>query len=128
MYVMHLLGVKFSRFTPAQIEGISLLFLLCFPFVAVLLVGAMTRPMDKDHLDRFYGKLNTPVGDDHAADEQAMKETMANPTRFDHTKVFPRSNWEFTRQPSYDIKGMCIGVTAGLVLIGLLLVLARLGV
>ncbi|HUR58670.1 MAG TPA: hypothetical protein VM029_13240, partial [Opitutaceae bacterium] len=35
----------------------------------------------------------------------AMQETRLHPTRFDDTKLFPRSNWEFCRWDKVDTIG-----------------------
>jgi len=32
-----------------------------FPFVLLFLVSFVTKPVHKEHLDRFYAKLHTPV-------------------------------------------------------------------
>ena len=46
-----------------------------------------------------------------------MAETERNPHRFDHTKVFPASNWEFTRWDRVDTIGFfaCCAVSGAII-------------
>ncbi len=97
LYLMHLAGINLTRFSPAGVEAVSLLFRLVFPFLAILVVGWSTRPQDARLLDFFYGKQRTPVEEDAEADRKAIEETRRHPHRFDHLKRFPESNWEITR-------------------------------
>lgn len=127
LYLLQAMGLDLTRFAPARVEMISLLFRLLFPFIAIFLVGSLTRPMDAAQLDAFYAKQRTPVDPDAAKDRQAIEETIKDPRRFDQEKLFPGSNWEFSRLPSYDIKGLLAGTAGGLILIALIIGLAFLG-
>ena len=46
-----------------------------------------------------------------------MEETRRNPRRFDHTKLFPSSNWEWTRWDRTDGVGfvICLGISGGII-------------
>jgi len=127
MYALYLCGVDFQRMTPSQIEAVSLLIRLLFPFAAVFVIGMLTKPMPKEHLDGFYAKMRTPVNEDHELDAKEVAENMANPERNIHLKLFPSSDWEFTRQSKYDIIGMAIASGIGVVLTIAVLVVAMLG-
>ena len=39
------------------------------------------------------------------ADALAVAESYANPSRFDHSKIFPKSDWEFTKWDKTDALG-----------------------
>jgi len=90
-----------------------------FPFVVLILVSLMTRAPDRAHIDQFFGKMKTPVGETPEEEERAVAETRQRPDRFDHTKLFgPRSNWEFTKWDRTDTVGflVCCCVSAGIFL------------
>jgi solute:Na+ symporter, SSS family len=72
----------------------------------------MTQPTDPQRVARFYARLKTPVGPDLDADAKAVEESNAHPTRFDHTKLFPNSNWELTKWDRVDTLGFlaCCGL------------------
>jgi solute:Na+ symporter, SSS family len=46
-----------------------------------------------------------------------MAETHRNPGRFDHTKIFPHSDWEWTKWNKEDTIGFiaCLGVSTCIV-------------
>jgi Na+/proline symporter len=72
---------------------------------------------------RFYAKLQTPIGPTEEEDERELLLSFMNPERFDHLKLFPRSNWQLSVWSRQDIIGFgacCLGV---LLLLGLLIFL-----
>ena len=127
MYILHVCGVDFTKRTPSQVEAISLLIRLIFPFAAVFVVGLLTKPMDSGHLDRFYAKMRTAVNEDHDQDIRDVEESMAHPERNADVRLFPGTNWEFTRLPRYDLIGMTFAAALAAFLTGVLVLLARIG-
>lgn len=65
---------------------------------------------------RFYARLKTPVHADPAIDANEVALSDVNPKRFDHLKLFPRSQWEFARWDRADYLGF-FGCWAGVGLI-----------
>lgn len=88
-----------------------------FPFVVLIIASWLTRPTDPARVAQFYGKMKTPVGDTPELEAAGMEETQRNPTRFDHTKLFPRSNWEFCKWDKVDTIGFlaCCAVSCSIV-------------
>ena len=127
LYTLYLCGFDFSKWTPSQIEGMSIGFRLVFPFLAVVLIGMFTKPVDKDILDRFYVKLRTPVNEDHDQDAIDVANNQADPDSTKSILLFPNSNWEFQKQPMYDIIGMSVATLVGIILTGAILLIAILG-
>ncbi len=87
-------------------ETIRYLIKMIFPFAVLMVVSVITKPEDKESLDRFYVKMKTPVIGDREADEKEMALSLQEPSRFDHKKMFPNSNWEFEKFDKITIKGM----------------------
>lgn len=127
LYLVSLCGLNLQKMTPSLVEALSLLIRLIFPFLAVIVVGMLTRPMAKEDLDRFYARQRTPVNEDHDQDARDVEESVANPERNAGIRLFPESNWEFTRQPRYDIIGMSVAVAVGVLLTVAIVVLAIIG-
>lgn len=98
-------GVDVVAMTPTERFTIQFFFDGLFPFVVLIVVSLMTRPTDPARVAFFYGKMKTPVGDTPELEAAAMEETRRNPTRFDQTKLLPRSNWEFCRWDRVDTIG-----------------------
>lgn len=78
-------------------------------------------------VDRFFARLKTPVGATPEEEERAVALTNADPHRFDHLKLFPRSNWEFTRWTRQDVFGFlaCWGIVLGI--LGVLWLVLKIG-
>jgi hypothetical protein len=66
---------------------------------------------------QFFGKMKTPVEPDAALDAAAMDETRRDPGRFDAAKIFPGSDWEFTKWNRVDAVGFlaCLGISLSIV-------------
>jgi hypothetical protein len=111
--------------TPAGRETAQFLFDAFFPFLVLFVVSLVTRPPERERIDQFYGKMKTPVGATPELEAAAMAETRRNPNRFEHTKLFPGSSWEFAKWDRVDTLGFlgCCGVSAAI--IGLFLFLLR---
>jgi hypothetical protein len=75
-------------------------------------VSLLTQPADPARVARFYVRMKTPVGKTLEDDAVAVEASYANPARYDHTKLFPRSNWEFTKWDRQDTLGFlaCLGL------------------
>jgi hypothetical protein len=49
--------------------------------------------------------MKTKVIADREKDKAELEKSYANLTRFDHTKLFPNSNWEFCKWTKEDTYG-----------------------
>ncbi len=87
-----------------------------FPFAVLFAVSLLTRPPPGDSVERFFGTMRTPVGATPGLDAAALEATRLNPRRFDQLRLFPRSNWEFTRWDRTDTLGflVCCGISAAI--------------
>jgi len=127
LYLLHTMGMNLDQNSVSFNECMSLLFKLIFPFAAILILGYVSKPTDKQILDRFYGRLLTPVNPDAALDAQEVALTYENPHRFDHTKLFPQSAWNIRRWGWSDWKGVVIAAVAFFSIGLLMYVLTNLG-
>lgn len=118
VYLISLVGVNVRDFTPPMIMTVRFAVDAVLPFLLLIPISLVTRPGDPQKLARFYARLKTPVEATPEADAAAVAESDASPCRFDHTKLFPGSNWEFTRWNRTDLLGFlaCCGMV-GVVLL-----------
>lgn len=110
-------GVNVEAMTITQRFTLRFFFDGLFPFVVLILVSLLTKPTDPKLVAEFYGKMKTPVGDTPELEAAGIAETLRNPTRFDHTKLLPSSNWEFCKWDRVDAIGfiVCCSLSAGIV-------------
>lgn len=122
------LGWDLSKNSYSLNETLTFVFRIVFPFLILMLVAYFTKPQKKELLDKFYGKLLTPVvGSCNLEDDKEMALTNANPTRFNHLKIFPNSNWEFRKWNREDWVGVIGSSIAVLSVVGLLVLIVSLG-
>lgn len=121
------IGFDLSSNPYALNETIRILIRTIVPFLVLILVSLSTRRDDKAMLDRFFVKMKTPVIKDHAADEKALAQSYANPNRFDHTKLFKASDWEFDKWNRQDTVGFLISIAGVFVVVGLMTLLVSIG-
>ena len=127
-FSLHCLGVPVQKFSPAGLLATRWLFDGLFPFVMLIGLSFCFKAGDRDLADRFYAKMKTPVAPTPEEDEKAVALSKMQPHRFDHLKLFPRSNLEFTKWTRQDAMGFfgCWAIV-GVILL-LLLALLRVGV
>ncbi len=109
-------GVPVAEFGPAGLTTCRWTFDACFPYTLLLLLSALCCGRDSPNEraqrardDRFFAKTKTPIGATPESDAQAVAASQADPRRFDHIKLFPRSSWEFTVWTRSDWMGFGFG-------------------
>ena len=78
------------------------------PLLLLIIVSMFTRPPARDCVDRFYGKMKTPVGATPEIERGEMEKTNRDPYRFDYLKLWPNSSWEFCRWDFVDLVGFVV--------------------
>jgi SSS family solute:Na+ symporter len=119
IWVLSWLGIDFSSWGKAQLVATRFFFDALFPFVLLFGISAFTRPVDKSRLDRFYGKLHTPVQPTTEQDEAAVEHAAHHPEEVEPDKIWPGSTWEVLRPGKIDI----LGFGGSWVLVGAVLLL-----
>jgi SSS family solute:Na+ symporter len=121
------MGCDLSANTYAINETVRIAIRTITPFLILMLVSRLTAPEDKVRLDRFFAKMATPVEEDREADARELELSYAEPTRFDHRKLFPRSDWMFYKWNRVDTIGFVLAVLCAFAVIGFLKLLLTLG-
>jgi len=119
IWVLSWFGIDFSGWTKAQLVATRFFFDALFPFLLLFSISAFTRPVEKKRLDRFFGKLHTPVQPTPEEDEAAVEHAGLHPEKFETDKIWPGSNWEISKPGWIDV----IGFGGSCVLVGLILAL-----
>ncbi|OAM90498.1 hypothetical protein OH491_01970 [Termitidicoccus mucosus] len=119
LYLLNLAGVPVEKMSPGHRFAARMFFDALTPFVLLLGISLLTRAPEKRRVDLFYGKMKTPVDATPDLDAREMEETLRNPARFDHTKLFPNSSWEFTKWNRIDALGFlfCCAFSGALILL-----------
>jgi hypothetical protein len=87
------------------------------PVLLVILISLVTRKPEQACVDRFFGKMKTPVAGTPGLDMLEMEKTRSDPHRFDNKKIFRNSSWEFTKWDKVDAIGFILCcITTGLIL------------
>ena len=120
-------GVDFSGLSPAMLKTMRLPPRLIAPFVVLLALSWLTPRNSKAALDRFYVKMKTEVKPEAEEDQREMEASYEAPDRFDQLKLFPKSEWEFTKPSYFDVIGFIVCVMICFVMVGLLVFLVNLG-
>jgi len=105
IYLLACLGVDVTGFSPAGLSTARYLVDSFLPLIMLIGLSYVTRPTDPGRVARFYVRLKTPVLPDPADDARAVEASYADPTRYDHTKLFPGTDCELTKWNKMDILG-----------------------
>ena len=117
-------GVPISGAGPSELLALQFFLDSAIPFLLLIGVSLLTQPPAPSTVNRFFGIMKTPIGTTPELEAAAVAETRRDPGRFDHQKLFPNSNWEFTRWDRTDAVGfvLCTAI-AGAILGGFWLIL-----
>lgn len=126
VYLLAVLGFDVAGFNPAQLLMTRYVVDALFPLIILIVVSLLTTPTDPARVARFHVRMKTPVAATLEEDAVAVAASYANPTRYDHLKLFPHSQWELTkwnRQDGLGFLGCCAVVGFILVFFKAVLVL-----
>jgi len=118
-------GMDVAALSKTQRVTLQFFFDGIFPFIVLLVASLLTRPTDPARVAQFYGRMKTPVGDTPELEAAALAETTRNPARFDHTKLFPGSRWEFCKWDRVDTIGFLVCCALSAAIVGLFLLVLK---
>ncbi|MDY7108920.1 MAG: sodium:solute symporter family protein [Planctomycetota bacterium] len=105
VWVLSWCGIEFSTFSKAQLVATRFAFDALFPFILLFGLSWVTRPNRRQALDRFYGKLHTPVQGSPIAEREALERAARHPEIFEKSKLLPGSQWEILKPTWLDVLG-----------------------
>jgi solute:Na+ symporter, SSS family len=106
LIVAKLTGMDLKNMKPSSLMTLRYLIASILPFIILFPISLITKDKGlEENISRFYVKMKTKVIADHALDKAELEKSYVNPTRFDHTKLFPKSNWEFCKWDKEDTWG-----------------------
>jgi hypothetical protein len=118
VYLLAAVGFDVAGFTAAQLLTTRYLVDFLLPVIVLVVMSLLTRRTDPVRLARFYARMKTPVAGTLEEDTQAVEASYAQPTRYDHLKLFQNSDWEFTKWDRVDTVGfICCCALVGIVLL-----------
>ncbi len=109
-YLLDLIGIPVQNFNKAGILAARWGVDGVLPFVMLMLFSYLfpsppPTEEDKRRVDGFFAKMKTPVGSSPEEDDREVALSYAQPHRFDHKKLFPGTNWEFSKWTPTDFLG-----------------------
>jgi SSS family solute:Na+ symporter len=106
LMVARLVGLNLQNMKPSMVLTVRYLVASLLPFVILIPLSWITKNKGlEQNITRFYARMKTKVIPDRELDKAEVEKTYADPTRFDHLKLFPKSNWEFCKWTKEDTVG-----------------------
>jgi SSS family solute:Na+ symporter len=127
IWMLSWFGIDFTGCSKAQLVATRFFVDALLPFVLLFVVSAVTRPAEKNHLDRFFARLHTPVQPTPELERQVLARAEQQPDHYHNKKIWPCSNWEVLKPGWIDVAGFGGSCVLVGVVILLLLMLVNLG-
>jgi SSS family solute:Na+ symporter len=119
LIICKMMGFDLKHMKPSTLMTLRYFVASFLPFLILIPVSLITRDKGlEENIARFYVKMKTKVIADRELDKAELQKSYDNPTRFDHTKLFPKSNWEFCKWDKEDTWGVLASsaLTVGILL------------
>ncbi len=127
MILLDRLGINLEAMSAPAIRTLDLPIATVVPFVIMIVFSFITRRNRTDVLDRLYVRMKTPVHADPDLDRAEVEAGYANPSRFDDRRLFPGTDLEFQKPTLLDVGGFLISFLLCFGIIGLMMLIARIG-
>jgi len=127
VWVLSWFGIDFTGWSKAQLMAARFYFTAAFPFVLLILLSLFTRRNDANCLDRFYGKLHTPVQPTPEEDVRAVDHSALHPEEFEPQELLPGTSLEVLKPSAMDWLGFGGSWLIVLGILGLLWLVATIG-
>ncbi len=121
------IGLDLTAQSDAMLKTLELLPKTFSPFIVMILFSLITPRNSQEALDRYYAKMRTPVVPDHAADRKAIEQAYQKRDKHEQTKWFPGSDLEIYRPSMLDAVGFVTCFVICFLIVGLAVVVARIG-
>jgi SSS family solute:Na+ symporter len=126
MVVAELVGLDLVNKKPSTLLTIKYLVASFLPFIILIPISLLTKDKGlEESIARFYVKMKTKVIPDRELDKAELEKSYADPTRFDHTKLFPNSSWEFCKWNKEDTWGVIASSALTIGIVGALWLLTK---
>jgi SSS family solute:Na+ symporter len=119
IWMLSWFGIDFTRCRKAQLVATRFFVDALLPFVLLFLLSAITRPVDRGYLDRFFARLHTPVQPTPEQEQAALTRAAEMPDLYESQKLWRGSNWEVMKPGWIDV----IGFGGSWVLVGVVILL-----
>jgi len=127
LIIARAVGLDLRNATPSALLTYRYLVVSILPFAILIPVSLVTKNKGLEQtIARFYVKMKTPVDPDAERDAAELEKSYADTSRFDHCKLFPRSNWEFCKWTKTDTVGFFASAVVTALIILLFWALIRL--
>ncbi len=126
-WILSWFGLDLTHWSKAQLVAARFFFDAFFPFVLLFAISPFTRPETSERLDRFFGKLHTPVQPTQEEDDAAVEYSAAHPELYEDKKLWPGSQWEILKPGWLDWAGFGGSCLFVLLILALLWIMAGLG-
>lgn len=121
------LGWDLSANLYALNETIRITVRIAASLCIMVVVSLLTRPDDREQLDRFYAKMRIKVLTDHEADAREVARSQKDPHRHEDRLLLPGSNWELLKWDREDLVGFLAAVAGVCGVLLLMTYLVQLG-
>jgi len=95
--------------------------------VMLIVFSLVTPRAEPARMARFHAKMKTPVAPTPELDQEEVEKSYADPSRFNHTKLLPGTNWEFAKWDRKDYIGFASCWAIALAILGLLYAVVNIG-
>jgi SSS family solute:Na+ symporter len=119
IYLLKLARVPMEKTSPGNLTATRWLVDGLFPFVMLIGLSLVTKPVEEARARRFYAKMCTPVQATPELDQKEVDLNTADPTRINHVLLFPGTNWRVKKWKRKDFVGFfgCWAIVGAILLV-----------
>ena len=124
VWLLSLTGIDVRRFSKSALDAVVFIMDATLPFLVLIIVSLLSRPVDTRKLNHFFARVHTPVQSTPEKDLLALQKAEDDPSIFEERKYFPGTGLEIMKPEKTDILGFGIAVLVAVAIAGLAFLVA----
>ncbi len=125
--IYDMLGLDLTGRTDSMLATMELPTKIILPFLVMIAASFFAKRNSDQALDKYYSKMKTPVEPDPEEDKRALEKSLTDKESRESKKWFPGSDLEIEKPKLLDICGFLGTFAVCFLIIGLAVLIARIG-
>jgi len=124
LFILYSISIDLSQLSNSWLATIDYTMQIMIPFSILFIVSIFSTPPELKKINGIFARLQTLISEDQDVDIRQIQQYIDNPDAYENRKLFPGSNWEFTKLDKKMTLGFLNCVALAVIILGFALLIS----